>query len=432
MRASILKNVDILGVNCYQHVFVKHFRHFLGSKLSVPLSVARSSFHVGGGLLLSTLAVTRASRLEDFDLSNMEITARDLFFYLFTILLCGLPIVIYFGEKRVGKLTVNDWIPIPPATEIVSLRIYPIKSCRGIEVSQSKLLRTGLDLDRQWMFVSAAKHRFQTIREISKLTLVNTAINEKTDELEISLAHDESKTPAKVIIPAHPTQEWLKENTKLVDTAIWGETWDAYEYHESISQPFAEFLGKDIRLVMRGPTPRVLIGNGAPTVLGRTEATKFADLGPVLVANVRSINELNQRLMKIGEDAITLERFRPNIVVVGSDAWSEDVWKTIKISPRAVEKGGEETEKGEKECVVMDVIAQCPRCHVPNVDPDTGKRHLKQPWNTLMSYRNIDAGIPQKPFFGDLCAPRSEGMIKVGDNFEITEVTAEHKFIKEM
>ncbi|KAF2099726.1 MOSC domain protein [Rhizodiscina lignyota] len=362
----------------------------------------------------------------------MEITARDLFFWLFTILITGLPIIIYFGEKRVRKLSPSDWIPIPPATEIISLRIYPIKSCRGIEVPSVKLLKTGLDLDRQWMFIDVSeKHKFQTIREVSKLTLINTAINWETDELEISIANDKSNPPTKVVVPAHPSEEWLAENTTLTHAFIWSETHDAYVYPESISKPFSDFLDMEVRLVIRGPTPRVLRGCGAPKLLGRTEAIKWADMAPVLLTNVRSINELNNRLMQRGYDAITLERFRPNIVVAGSDAWAEDMWKTVKMSPRESDHGSSEKKK-RNASIIMDVTSRCARCHVPNVDPDTGMAHKEQPFDLMYTYRRIDEGAKYKSCFGMLCAPRSEGTIKVGDKFEVTAVTAEHKFISPM
>ena len=48
--------------------------------------------------------------------------------------------------------------PFPqPSTvsEITDLRIYPIKSCRGISIKKSFLTKRGLDLDRRWMFVDA-------------------------------------------------------------------------------------------------------------------------------------------------------------------------------------------------------------------------------------------------------------------------------------
>ena len=40
-------------------------------------------------------------------------------------------------------------------SEITDLRIYPIKSCRGISIQKTFLTKQGLDLDRRWMFVDA-------------------------------------------------------------------------------------------------------------------------------------------------------------------------------------------------------------------------------------------------------------------------------------
>jgi len=48
---------------------------------------------------------------------------------------------------KLGKKRDED---LPQPSEIVSLRIYPIKSCRGIIVNDAKLLRSGLELDRNW------------------------------------------------------------------------------------------------------------------------------------------------------------------------------------------------------------------------------------------------------------------------------------------
>lgn len=50
----------------------------------------------------------------------------------------------------------NPWAGSSAKTEITELRIYPIKSCRGIAVQEACLTRQGLDLDRRWMFVDAA------------------------------------------------------------------------------------------------------------------------------------------------------------------------------------------------------------------------------------------------------------------------------------
>lgn len=339
---------------------------------------------------------------------------------LFSILIIVLPtaffLLRYLG-RRVGEKSLGLPPPPPPADEIVSLRIYPIKSCRGIEVKSAKLLRTGLDLDRNWMFISLPKREFITIRTNSKMTLIDTAIDWAKDELTISIkGHDH-----KIGIPAHPTREWLEEHTQLQKASIWSQETDGWEYSTDLTQPFSEFFEMDVRLVYKGPTPRVLRGSGDPSILGRTEATKFADMMPVLVTSMTSITELNSRLRKVGEEEITIERFRPNIVVRGHEPWNEDSWKTLRINDGG--KGG---------AMALDVVCRCLRCQVPNVNPDTADKHPRQPWNELMKYRRIDEGLKFKPSFGMLCAPREEGSVEVGMKFEVTKTTNNHFFITPM
>jgi uncharacterized protein YcbX len=352
--------------------------------------------------------------------SKMEFTAGGVFLYLFAFLMFLLPLIIFGIEALTGKVrppTASSTIPKPPPTKIQEIRIYPIKSCRGFKVDKAKLLKTGLDLDRNWMFAEASTLKFLTIRQISDMTLINTAIN-SNDELEVSIS---TKPDVKFAIPAHPTKEWLSQNTELkTGCEIWGQKVDGYLYSPSLTAPFSEFFNKDVRLVYKGPTPRTLKGNADPKLLGRTESTKFADLMPLQVSNQKSIEELNYRLKNAGEKPISIERFRPNIVVEGEEPWYEDVWKTAKISTK------------DQEELYIDIPARCARCQVPNVDPDTAVKHKKQPWDILMDYRRVDEGITFKPCFGMLCVPRDEGEIEVGDTWEVVEVTGGHRYVKGM
>ncbi|KAF4976556.1 hypothetical protein FZEAL_6790 [Fusarium zealandicum] len=302
---------------------------------------------------------------------------------------------------------------LPPTDEIVGLRVYPVKSCRGFNVNSTRLLRTGLDLDRNWMFVTAETREFITIRSNSDMTLIRTAYEAGTDKLIIALKDN------KFEIPAHPTVQWLESNAELKKAGIWGEQTDAWEYPASLTQPISDFLKMDVRLMYKGPTPRVLRGCGAPTRLGRTETTNFADMMPVLVGSMASIAELNKRLAHEGEDEIDIERFRPNIIIRGSEPWIEDGWKALRIN--------------ESECSLdLDVVCRCLRCHVPNVDPVTADKHPRQPWKELMKYRRIDPGLKFKPSFGMLCVPRAEGLVEVGMKFRVTAMTNDHFFISPM
>ncbi|KUJ10927.1 uncharacterized protein LY89DRAFT_655773 [Mollisia scopiformis] len=339
-------------------------------------------------------------------------------------------------------------------SEVTELRIYPIKSCRGISIKKSYLTKQGLDMDRRWMFADAETLKFVTIRDISEMTLIDTAFastsdssssapsplsphgGEDAEQLVISIRH----TDKKVMVPARPTDQWLQGNTELRQVDIWENMTDGYVYKDDINDVFTEFFKKGVKLVYKGPTPRILRGNGAPELLGREESTNFPDVMPLQIANEGSIRELNQRLKQKGHSEITIERFRPNIIVRGADetltddkapgAWTEDSWKTVRILNGEQSTGLTSMIGAGNKGLEIDVQARCARCQVPNVDPDTAEKDQHEPWDTLVSYRRVDEGIKWKPCFGMLSAPRNEGSISVGLKFEVVETTEDHKYVK--
>lgn len=307
------------------------------------------------------------------------------------------------------------------SSKILDIRVYPIKSCRGFSVTSTRLLKTGLDLDRQFMFVTAADSKFITIRQISQMTLINTALSDDGSKLIVSIANPK----VHIEVPSHPTKEWLDKNTTETSVEIWGSWVAARAFPESLSKPISDFLGSPVLLVYKGPwtAPREL----PPKLLGREQSVGFADMMPALVGSLASFGELRSRLRTNGiHENWTIERFRPNIIVQGNTPWEEDTWKTLRIS-----SDQEDVQKGKApKSIVLDVPVRCLRCQVPNVDPDTAEKHKSQPWDTLMSYRRIDKGLRFKPAFGMLTCPREEGEIKVGMELEVLEHTNDHDFSK--
>ncbi|KAI9664376.1 MAG: hypothetical protein M1831_002309 [Alyxoria varia] len=325
-----------------------------------------------------------------------------------------------------------------PQTEITDIRIYPIKSCRGISLRSTALTKQGLDFDRNWMIVDPDTKNFQTIRETSELTLLDTALENTHADGSLALTVRFRPSPGEsVSVPARPTEEWLTENTQgLQDVTIWGNQTDAWIYNDDVNSLLSKWIGKPLALAYKGPTPRVLRGNGSPESIGREERMNFPDMMPIQIANEASIEELNSRLTAKSEKEITIERFRPNIIVKGGDqdgipAWSEDEWKKVQIiaSERNSSWSSVPWSSGQS-TIPMDVLCRCLRCQVPNVDPETAEKHPKEPWDTLVKYRRIDEGLKFKPCFGMLCLPLIEGVIEVGTKFEIMETTKDHKFMK--
>ena len=304
----------------------------------------------------------------------------------------------------------SNQLPLPSDTEIVQVCVYPVKSCRGISLKSAKLLSTGLDLDRRWMLIDSKTRRTLTIRELSELTLIDTAIDTDSDELNISVRGEK---PC-IAIPAHPTQKWLSANTNLVSTEIWKTKTDAWEYPGLLTSALARHLKREVRLLYKGPSPRILGRNGAPSQLGRIASTCFADEFPLLAVSASSLNAVNRKLQENGLEEISIERFRPNLVVKGTNPWDEDHWKTVIIN----------------NTLTIDVITRCGRCTVPNVNPDTGERDRKEPFETLMKFRRVDEGLKYKPCFGMMCVPREEGVISIGMSFGVLECTNEHRYLK--
>jgi uncharacterized protein len=97
------------------------------------------------------------------------------------------------------------------------------------------------------------------------------------------------------------------------------------------------------------------------------------------------------------ENKVKMDRFRPNIVFGGGEAFVEDSWKKIKI--------------GE---VTFQVVKPCARCVLTTIDQQTGVQS-KEPLRTLASYRTRD----NKVYFGQNMVALEPGIIRVGDQITL-------------
>ncbi|KAJ5292218.1 hypothetical protein N7478_001469 [Penicillium angulare] len=228
----------------------------------------------------------------------------------------------------------------------------------------------------------------------------------------------------------HSALEAHTGNQKDAGVKIWGHDTYGYIYSDEINAAFSSFLDYPVALVYKGPEPRVVQGNGSPDRVGRVQTINFPDEFPVLIASDAPLKELNTRLISNGVDPITIERFRPNIIVRGEKPWIEDLWKLVRIKATPSKDWCDDApQEVEQEPLFMDIVTRCGRCQVPNVDPDSAVKHKKQPWDTLVSYRRVDAGLKYKPCFGMMGMPRKEGVVEVGMRFEVLEETTEHRYI---
>jgi len=261
--------------------------------------------------------------------------------------------------------------------------VYPIKSCRGIEVSSAELTWRGLDRDRRYMLVDSAG-RFLSQRRHPRMALVETAI---TDEgLRVTAPGREP-----LLLPAALEGPTL-ENCVV---RIWSDTVEATLAAAGVNIWFSELMGFACGLVYLADHQHRPVQHEAAQF---DDEVGFADSAPLLLISDASLDELNRRL----DTPVGIERFRPNLVVTADTPHAEDDWRSIGIGTAR-----------------LDVAWPCSRCVLTTVDPATGEKHPKgEPLRTLERYRRRDA----KVYFGQNLIPRALGIVRTGDECTIDEI----------
>jgi len=237
-----------------------------------------------------------------------------------------------------------------------SLHVHPIKSCAGIALPEALLIETGLEFDRAWMLVDAVG-RFVTQRELPRLQLVKP-----------TLRHQDLVLRAPGMLALHVLLDTVESACRV---RVWNDEVAAYDMGDLAAQWFSDFAGRPLRLARFDPAQRRLSDR---KWTGPIEAENmFADGFPLLVASTASLAELNRRLTARGQPAVTMERFRPNLVLDGLDAHDEDYVDELVL----------EAPEGP---VRLKLVKPCARCTVPNVDPLSAESGY-EPGDTLSTYR---------------------------------------------
>jgi uncharacterized protein len=240
--------------------------------------------------------------------------------------------------------------------KIAQLFIYPIKSCGGIELKEAVLTDTGLDLDRAWMVVDE-QGVYVTQRQVPRMALIQPLL--KTYDMIV-------KAPG--MLALHVS---IDEVEKAVSVKIWEDTVKAFDMGDLAAQWFSDFLGQTVRLVRFDPEQTRL--SSMKWTNGIEAKNGFDDGFAVLVTSVASLKMLNDKLVFAGEKAVTMPRFRPNVVLTGIEAYDEDRLDTLNI----------ETQEGVAQ---LKHVKPCARCTVPDVDLQSGKQGTAVA-DMLQSYR---------------------------------------------
>ncbi|KAF8727515.1 ARM repeat-containing protein, partial [Rhizoctonia solani] len=317
--------------------------------------------------------------------------------------------------------------------KISKLLVHPIKSCRGISLSESKVTSEGLQYDRQYLIVDAKTHKFITARQFPKqMVLVETAIEGgEVPLLSVSFPQESGVKSFKTCLEPSPG---TVSNWELISgIEIWASMGlDAYVVEsyppDSTSSPsalFSSYLGREVLLVLKGPTYRPVI----PTLThpDLDVGVRFQDGFPLLVATTESLVAVQEKIRlsaagtegwKVGgitpqwqTDELVMERFRPNIVVSGSPApFDEDYWGDVQI--------GRDGSEG----TVISLVKRCDRCLLPNIDTTTGVRDNAVPFKVISKFRQVEPTKGVTACFGMNAVVQNPGVLKVGDSVRVLNV----------
>jgi MOSC domain-containing protein len=233
---------------------------------------------------------------------------------------------------------------------VASLHVYPVKSCRGIDVDSFLLTETGPEWDRRWMIVTPAG-MFITQRSHPAMATIAVAI--EGGVLRLSAA---GRAPLEVPVD-HDGNSW--------PVVVWKSACLGIDAGDAAAAWLSEEIGEPLRLVRQDPAqPRHANTQYAP----ESTPVSFADAYPILMISRASLEELNRRLPA----PIPMARFRPNVVIDGVAAHAEDAMTRFRAGP-----------------VVLRGIKHCDRCPITTTDQITGVRDPhQQPLRTLATYRH--------------------------------------------
>ncbi|MEW1954150.1 MOSC N-terminal beta barrel domain-containing protein [Terrabacter sp. NPDC080008] len=270
---------------------------------------------------------------------------------------------------------------------VTGLTTYPVKSLAGVAVQEAVVEECGLRGDRRWAVVDGSGVKVTAREEHALLglraePLADGAIRlsaDGADALEVAAPTDAEPVPVEFsgqasARPAGPAADaWLTARTGRPLRLVWQD--------DATHRPIRPELGGR-------PEDRNSLSDAAP--LHVTSESSLRRLGDWMLET--ALERLEQPGVEVDH-----ERFRPNVVVDGSEPFAEDSWSSVRIGD-----------------VPFRATMVCDRCVMTTIDR-SDLRTRKEPIRTLARHRKWDGatwfGIRLTPVL-----PLAPGAtIRVGD-----------------
>lgn len=264
--------------------------------------------------------------------------------------------------------------------QLSGLFVYPIKSLGGISLTHAQVTDRGLQHDRRWMLVDQ-NNRFISQREVVQMALCKPSLT--NDGLLITY----QPTGEELLIPYQP------KTHEFSDVTVWDDTCRGQFVSAEADAWFSRVLNIDCRLVYM---PDDSLRPVDPQYASADKVTSFSDAYPFLIISEASMDDLSRRA---GED-IPVNRFRPNLVFTGGDAYAEDGMTHFMING-----------------IHFYGVKLCARCPIPGINQETAQR-VKEPLKALNGYRRKN----NKVWMGQNLVHEGKGVLSVGDAIEVLSV----------
>lgn len=260
--------------------------------------------------------------------------------------------------------------------------IYPIKSLGGISLYDALVEQRGLQYDRRMMIVDK-NGVFITQRDFPQMALLKTNIADNI----LTVFHSKSKHSITLPLIFNKNVRFSKMVVR-----IWDDICEASVVSKEANEFFSDMLGTKCTLVYMPENVRRIV-DPKKQYVNEEHTVSFADGYPFLMIGQSSLDELNRRL----QNPLPINRFRPNFVFTGGQAFEEDGWTDFLIGQ-----------------LKFRAVKPCARCVITTTDQDTAERN-DEPLKTLATFRRNG----NKVLFGMNLVVYESGRVKVGDNITL-------------
>ncbi|WP_404961558.1 MOSC domain-containing protein [Streptomyces sp. 147326] len=269
---------------------------------------------------------------------------------------------------------------------VQALHVHPVKSLAGTAPDEATVEPWGLSGDRRWALVDTG----------------GTVITQRRHP-QLALAAARPMAGGRIAVTAPGMAELVVEVPEpgpLEPVVLFGKKVETVVAASAAADWFSAYLHEPVRLIhLDDPSVRRPVD---PDYALPGETVSLADGYPLLITTLASLDALNSLIAQGDhpeEGPLPMNRFRPNVVVSGAEAWAEDGWRRVAI--------GDAVFRGARECG---------RCVVTTTDQATAERG-KEPLKTLGKYRRIGKSLA----FGRLLVPVRLGTVRVGDEVRVLE-----------